>query len=235
MPFMGFDDDGRHFRALPLFARRLGQDLVVPSQRGRMLDAIAIVVAEKGYSATSVADVVRAAGVSRKTFYEHFADKRDCYLIAYQLATDVLIERITKAVMGVEDQGERIERMLSAYLEGLAEAPIAARAFLVEVQGADKAAQERRIAILDQFATAIPAPDDAPADETSLLLRTALVAGVEEIVTRHIRAGKATQLSQLKLPLLELAARILAPSALGVGLTLDSDRATPTAAVSSAT
>lgn len=233
---MAENADGQRFLALPLFARRLGQDLVVPSQRGRMLDAIVTVVAEKSYPATSVADVVRLAGVSRKTFYEQFADKEECYLTAYQLATDVLVERITKAVIGITDQGERIERMLGAYLEGLAEAPIAARAFLVEVHGAAPAAQERRGVVLDQFANAIPAPDDAPADETSLLLRTALVAGVEEIVARQIRAGRAAELVELKPALLELAARILAPSALQTKRgALDEDSTSVAAAASSAT
>jgi AcrR family transcriptional regulator len=53
------------------------------NQRARMLDAMARAVATKGYARVSVADVVQLAGVSRRTFYEQFRDKEDCFLVAY--------------------------------------------------------------------------------------------------------------------------------------------------------
>ena len=68
---------------LPRGPHRLAREEVLASQRGRMLAAIAEAVAEKGYAATTVADVVGRAGVSRKTFYEHFADKEECFLAAW--------------------------------------------------------------------------------------------------------------------------------------------------------
>src|SRR5689334_4255912 len=63
-------------------------------QRVRILDATAIVVAERGYEAATVADIVRAAGVSRSTFYEQFASKEACFLEAYERGTDRVDERI---------------------------------------------------------------------------------------------------------------------------------------------
>ena len=58
------------------------------SQVGRLVCAVADCVAAKGYASTSVADIIAAAGVSRKTFYEHFADKEACFLAAYEMVAD---------------------------------------------------------------------------------------------------------------------------------------------------
>src|SRR4051794_5075686 len=84
-------------RPLPRGPHRLARADVMASQRGRMLDAIAQVVAEKGYGAVTVADVVERAGVSRKTFYEHFRDKESCFLAAYDAGVDVLIATMRAA------------------------------------------------------------------------------------------------------------------------------------------
>ena len=62
-------------RPLPRGPHRLEREVILASQRGRMLEAMAESVAEKGDAATTVADVVGGAGVSRKTCYEHFSDK----------------------------------------------------------------------------------------------------------------------------------------------------------------
>src|SRR5882724_3806888 len=64
---------------LPSGRHGLAREAVVASQRGRLLDAMAEVVAEKGYQATTVADVVERAGVSRRTFYEQFPDREACF------------------------------------------------------------------------------------------------------------------------------------------------------------
>src|SRR3954454_19574670 len=67
-------------------------------QRARLLDAVARVVAQKGYAASTVADIVRAAGVSRSTFYEQFDGKEACFLEAYRHGVDVLVDRVRAAV-----------------------------------------------------------------------------------------------------------------------------------------
>src|ERR687887_842834 len=69
---------------LPRGPHGLPRDVVVKSQRSRMLGALVEVVAEKGYAATTVADIIGRAGVSRTTFYQQFKDKEDCFLVAHQ-------------------------------------------------------------------------------------------------------------------------------------------------------
>src|SRR6185312_6723758 len=99
-------------RALPRGPHGLTRDEVVASQRGRMIDAMAQTVAAKGYTATTVADVVAHAGVSRKTFYEHFADREECFLAAYDAAVDVLLgavaERMAAGPSSEIDWRERV-------------------------------------------------------------------------------------------------------------------------------
>src|SRR6266511_4356448 len=69
---------------LPRGPHSLPRDVVVSSQRARIVRGLIEVVAEKGYVATTVADVIGRAGVSRTTFYQQFKDKEDCFLLAYQ-------------------------------------------------------------------------------------------------------------------------------------------------------
>ena len=100
-----------------------------------MLDAIAVAVAEKGYAATTVGDVVSGAGVSRKTFYEHFADKEEC---SWPPGTPVCRWYSTRSTSN-EQAADPIGRMrsgLRAYLETLAAEPAFARSFFIEVVAA---------------------------------------------------------------------------------------------------
>src|SRR3954452_23052879 len=85
-------------RPLPRGPHSLTRDEVLASQRGRMIEAMAETVAAKGYAATTVADVVARAGVSRKTFYEHFRDREDCFLAAYDAAVDAVIGAVAERV-----------------------------------------------------------------------------------------------------------------------------------------
>ena len=84
-------------RRLPRGTHGLDRDVVEASQRTRLLEAVGRAVAERGYAAATIDDVVRRAGVSKKTFYEHFADKQDCFLAAYEAASEELLERVREA------------------------------------------------------------------------------------------------------------------------------------------
>lgn len=188
----------------------LEDGLVVPSQRGRMLDAITAAVAEKGYAATTVADVIARAGVSRKTFYAEFKDKENCYLAAYQLGTDYLIARIVRADDPTQELPQRTAGLLNVYLRGLAQSPLAARAFLAEVRAAGAAVQERRIHILQQFSDLFREGPDVETDPAlAPMLRAALAAAIEELVAREIVAGRTAELPALEAQLSELAIRVL--------------------------
>jgi len=124
------------------------------AQRARVLEAIARVVAEKGYAAATVADVVREAKVSRGTFYALFESKEQCFLQAYARGTEVLLARVqagARAARG-EDWHAALRGGMRTYVETLAAEPQFARTYLLEIHAAGAAAQAARDAVLRTFA-----------------------------------------------------------------------------------
>src|SRR5918997_3250209 len=119
-------------RRLPRGTHGLDRDVVEASQRTRLLEAVGRTVAERGYAAATIDDVVRGAGVSKKTFYEHFRDKEDCFLAAYEAASDELLARVREAHASREGWLERTRAGIVAYLRWLAAEPALARVFLTQ-------------------------------------------------------------------------------------------------------
>jgi AcrR family transcriptional regulator len=186
--------------SLPRGPHRLAREVVLASQRGRMLDAIAHVVSQKGYAAATVADVIERAGVSRKTFYEHFRDKEACFLAAYDAGVAVLLETMREA----GDTRGRVR----AYLDTLAAEPAFARTFLIEVAAAGPQALRRRREVHDAVAAFVAeaAPDGAP--EHAAL---AAVGATQEVVSRWVEDGRTGELPQLTDELTRVYVTLLTP------------------------
>ena len=141
---------------LPRGRHAAPRQVVLDSQRERLLAAMADAVAEKGYARTAVADVIERAGVSRKTFYEHFPNKDACFLTAYDTGVDALLEAIDEAIH--EEAPDWIGAAIAGarcYLESLAANPAFARTFLIEVLGAGPDALARRSEVHARFADQI--------------------------------------------------------------------------------
>lgn len=102
-------------------ARSVPDLLTAPEggHRERLLAAMAAAVRERGLQATTVADVVARARTSRRSFYEHFADRDDCFLALFDLLVDALLELIAEAAAGEGSPEQRIDRALGAYLAAL--------------------------------------------------------------------------------------------------------------------
>jgi AcrR family transcriptional regulator len=175
-------------RRLPRGTHGLDRSLVAASQRARLLEAVGRAVAEKGYAAATIDDIVRDAGVSKKTFYEHFSDKLDCFLAAYEAASDQLLEHVRAAQEGAD--GEWLERTragIHAYLRWLAAEPALARVFLIEIAAAGPVALELRERMRDRYADRmreVQRAGDVP-DE----IFHAAVAGADDLVVRRLREG----------------------------------------------
>ncbi len=105
------------------------------SQRWRLLEAITEAVARLGHANASVADAIAIAGVSRKTLYEQFHDKADCFLAAFQMVRERLVERVIAAGASHPRGPARRRAQLERVLTGLALDPLAARVFLLEAPG----------------------------------------------------------------------------------------------------
>lgn len=178
------------------------------------MDALAELTAEQGYEATKISDIVKRAGVARKTLYDNFEGKEEVFLEAFDSARDEVFRRVREGSGDVEgDWRERIEGGLAAFLGYIAEQPTLARMCMIEALSATPATTRRYEDALETFVVSTRAilPEDTRLPET---IAETLVGGVAWIVYRQIRRGEAERAEDL-LP--ELTEFILAPY-VGVGV-----------------
>ena len=161
--------------------------------RLRLITALAEAIGDKGYAGTTIADVVAAARVSKRTFYEHFADKEECLLALYAYACEQLMEvlRASGAVDGLSWR-ERVRRSAYSYLAAIEEAPAITRAVLVEMQAAGPRAfalrrrtQERFAEVLRELVeqARVGEPEVRP---LSPALALAIVGGINELLLHAV-------------------------------------------------
>lgn len=192
-------------RPLPRGRYAAPREIVMADQRWRLLDAMAQVVANKGFAKTSVADVVAIAGVSRKTFYEQFNDSRACLIAAYDIAADVLLARIEESI---SSDSKTIEEQIvvgtTSYLQTLAEHPHFARTFLIEAIAAGNDLLIRRNAVHERFAAMLETShkrlDPDTANKTPQIIYRACVAAINELVTASLANGPEIDIEKLSQP-----------------------------------
>ncbi len=169
---------------------------VQASQRDRIMRAMTEAVGEHGYHGVRIADVVWRAGVSRKTFYELFGGKDDCFCATYGAWVDRLLATTFDAFETQTDWIDQLRAALTALLGTLAREPDAARMCFSEVLVAGGETQRRR----EQTAAAVaelfqaPAMPDGPLGET---LRAGRVSELGETLRREIAAGRTERLPEL--------------------------------------
>jgi AcrR family transcriptional regulator len=210
--------DSLYFRHLDLSDGRDGMRAAsVASQRARLLDAVNRAVATKGYAKVTVSDIVSLAQVSRRTFYEQFADKEECFLEAYWTGSIAVIEDIADAVRASDstDWRERVRIGFAAYTATLSAEPDLTRTLLVEVLAAGPRAIDLRRRVLERFGVLfLPAPGASrPSDETLRGVPEAYVRGlvgaISELVQEHIFVHGAETLTDLTPTLVEVACTLL--------------------------
>jgi len=201
---------------LPRGRHAAPRDVVRQTQRARMLDAMVQSVAEKGYARVAVADVVERAGVSRKTFYEQFANKEECFVAAYDDGVDRLLAAIDAALATLApDWLAAARRAVEVYLDAMAASPAFARAFLIEALGAGPVALARRRAVQDRFAAQLEAvhrrarADIPEIPEVPPHTFRAAVGAVNELVTAHVLERGADSLPELTDAILDVHLALL--------------------------
>jgi AcrR family transcriptional regulator len=154
------------------------------------------VVSARGYPETRVVDVIAAAGVSRKTFYELFESKEDCFLAAYDILLGRLLAETTDAYEADRTAGwsARMAAALEALLEHLAGHPDEARFAVVEVLAAGPRALARRDAALRQLAGFLESGRAQASVELPPITALSVVGGVNELLYSEIFHGAATRL-----------------------------------------
>ncbi len=195
---------------LPAGHHNLPQESVLRSQRDRMLAAMAQACASEGYGGATVAAVIGGAGVSRRTFYEHFRDREECFLAAY----DAILAQFLDQVIAAYEQPEldwplRVRAAIETLLAFLAAEPAFARMCIVEALAAGERAIERynsavRVLadLLDEGRAQLPSPDGVPTR-----MAVAVIEGCAFLIREQVLAGRTERLETL-LPDLTYAALV---------------------------
>jgi AcrR family transcriptional regulator len=175
----------------------LPRDVVRGNQRRRILAGVVHAAGELGYARMTVESVIARAEVSRRTFYEHFRNKEEAFLAAYDHVMEGMMRRAAEAYASEGGPG-RFGAGLRAFLEDLAADPHAARMCIVEVTVAGRDAMTRRDAMLRMF-TGLLAPEmrraaEAEADRMPDLAAELTVNGLYGVVHARVEAGRAADL-----------------------------------------
>src|SRR5947209_15823689 len=123
-----------------------------PDHRQRLVAAMAEAIESRGYRETTVADVVRLARTSRRTFYEHFEDREACFLALFDATNDAMMDQIAAAVHPDEPIERQVDEALDAYIDNVVAQPALYRSFVRELPGLGDAGAERQLAVIERFA-----------------------------------------------------------------------------------
>jgi len=203
-------------RESPSARPALSREFIAEHKQRRIMDALAELTAEQGYEATKISDIVKRAGVARKTLYDNFEGKEEVFLAAFDSARDEVLRRVEEGSAGENgDRGEwqeQIEGGLAAVLGYIAEEPTLARMCMVEALSATPATTKRYEDAMETFVelTKRTLPKDTRLPDT---IAETLVGGVAWIIYQQIRRDEAEHAEDL-LP--ELTEFITAPY-LGAG------------------
>jgi len=173
---------------------------VASHQRARICGAMIAAVAERGYNAVTVRELVRLAGVSTHTFYEHFGGKEGCLLGTYELAMRRAARRVVASQNGEDDSRARLRLAFSTLAAELARQPGAARLALLEAPpnlGPSALARMRRAdGVLEAVARGSLA-DAAGGVALPPLLAKGIVAGLARVVRARLLEGRERELPEL--------------------------------------
>ncbi len=186
----------------------LSRDEVRTHQRERIYLALEAEMSAKGYTDTSVADIVKGAGVSRQTFYELFASKQDCFLASYARRQGSVVAAIFETV-ATDSPLERFAALLHTYLSVMAANPSMSRLYLIGVYAAGPEAVTIRLDLQQQFVEGVAAVFDARTDQNRFACRT-LVAAISTLVTNALLDDDPQALANLHQPLVAVARQLMA-------------------------
>jgi AcrR family transcriptional regulator len=188
---------------LPPGRHGLPRDFVAENQRERLLNGVVEAVAEYGYGATTIGKISEAAKISRRTFYEYFEGKQDCFLAAYEMI-DAHVRGSMLEAGEREPWPERVRAALAALLDVLSRDLAIARFYLVEplTAGGEIAARYRDAM---QLLAGTIRPEASPSDMDVEVRDQVLMGGIATLIVRRLNAGEADRLAELLPDLVELA------------------------------
>jgi len=175
---------------------------VVSQHRHRLLEGMAHAVAAKGYGDTTIADIVREAGVSRRTFYEHFSTKAECLIALYEAASHNALEVLRGAIDPSHEWQTQVEQALAAYLGCMAANPVLLRTLFIEILGLGAAGLQSRRRVNQEIADfmLVAINGEGKHEPLSPRMAMAVVGGITELVLQYIEQDRVAQLQELVEP-----------------------------------
>ena len=156
-------------------------------------------IGERGYTNATVADVIARAGVSRKAFYEHFPNREQCFLAAYDLVVTVGTKRIETIYRAQSDRSAAARAALEALFEGAIADPALVRLVLVEIGAVGAGGisrRERLLAIYEGLLRDTLALPRERAGDPNPVLR-AMAGGLNEILHTRMNGRRQSELRTL--------------------------------------
>jgi AcrR family transcriptional regulator len=184
----------------------------------RLLQGMAHAVAAKGYADTTIADIVREAAVSRRTFYEHFSTKTECLIALYETASRLALQAVSEAFDPAQPWHAQVEQAMTAYFDYLAQDPVLLRTLFVEILGLGMPGLVARRRVNDEIANFIQVAinssdrDCSPAAHLTSQMAMTVVGGINELVLQAIEQNRAGDLRELVAPATRLVRAVAAES-----------------------
>lgn len=184
---------------LPPGRTRLSRGDVEANQKQRIFDAIVDVVSLAGFASMGVQDIIATAGVSRRTFYDHYRSKDEAFLAAVEQVADQLVQRVTTAFQAADTFPGSVRDGLAAFLQFLADEPRYADLIIVEILAAGPVALSHRNRVMNSFATMVKegAKRHPTARRPPDIAAETIVGGIYEVVFARILEGQAAELPDL--------------------------------------
>jgi AcrR family transcriptional regulator len=197
-------------RGLPRGPQALPPEEVAADQRERLYEATIQAINERGFVATTISDLVARAGVSRRSFYEHFENKEECLLATYDALIERLTARMTEAYDPKDEWIDQIESIVRALFEASSDRPDAARLVSVEMGAAGPVGIERWARDADLLARFITSVfERAPGDGTvPAPVARAIVGALRTILYSRVRRERSSR--SLKIELQKLTPDVVA-------------------------
>jgi AcrR family transcriptional regulator len=205
----GLDDEASGltplYKRLPHGPHGMAREAVARHQRARIYGGMVESVYQRGYAATSVAHVIALAGVSRRAFYEQFANKEECFLSTYDALVASSRKRVLRAWMSDRGWANRLYAALQAFLMEIAHDPRGAYLVLIECPAMGRRGYERMRLTATAFERIVATGFSLSPDRVALppLAPRAIVGGVRMVVARRVRDHRERELAGLTDELLD--------------------------------
>ena len=177
--------------------------VVVHHQQRRILDAVVELAAERGYRSTSVAAIIKRAGVAKAKFYENFGSKEDAFLAALAEGVEEVAQRVGAAVAEAGDATAALDRGIAAALEFLDERPGLARACIVEAPSLGETIDGARRTAIEACAPLISAVASERGGQLPADLEASILGGVYWLAYEAVASGEPARLADLRPGLLD--------------------------------